>query len=103
MFGGNHHVTDDPKVRVPDGWMYASQPGTVKDKASEVGRGKSKEVWPIEAILAKGYAVAVFYAGEVIPDNPKVRGGLADLVTPLAKGEVDPAATGVGLPFRFPK
>ena len=94
MFGGNHNVTDDPKVRVPDGWMYPSQPGAVKDKATDVGRGKSKAAWPIEAILGKGYAVAVFYAGEVIPDNAKLRGGLADIVTPLAKGETDPAATG---------
>ena len=91
MFGGNHHVTDDPKVRVPDAWMYSFQPGTVKDKASAAGRGKSKEVWPIEAILGKGYAVAVFYSGEVIPDNPKVRGGLADIATPKSD---DPAATG---------
>ena len=94
MFGGNHHVTDDPKVRVTDAWMYASQPGTVKDKANPDGRGKSKDTWPIETILGKGYAVAVFYAGEVIPDNPKVRGGLSDIVTPQVKGPVDPAATG---------
>lgn len=94
MFGGNHQVTDDPKVRVPDAWMYSSQPGTVSEKASAVGRGKSKEAWPVEAILDKGYAVAVFYAGEVIPDNAKLRGGLADIATPLAKGRVDPAATG---------
>jgi len=91
MFGGNHHVTDDPKVRVTDAWTYPAQPGTVKDKANPEGRGKSKETWPVEAILARGYAVAVFYAGEVIPDNPKVRGGLADIVTPKSD---EPAATG---------
>jgi len=91
MFGGNHQVTDDPMVRIPDAWMYPSQPGTVNEKATAAGRGKSKEVWPVETILAKGYAVAVFYAGEVIPDNPKVRGGLADLVMPKS---ADPAATG---------
>ncbi len=91
QFCGNHQLTDDPKVRVTEAWMYDKQPGTVKNRASADGRGKSAEVWPVETILARGYAYAGFYAGEVIPDNPKVRGGLADVI---AADPSDPAATG---------
>jgi dienelactone hydrolase len=88
-FTGNHSITDHPKVRVPTEWMRAG-PGVEKNRATEAGRGKSQR-WPLEMIADRGYAVATAYYGEIIPDDPKVRGGLRDLLMPA--GEADPAAT----------
>jgi hypothetical protein len=73
--------------------MYSGEPGVVNNKATEAGRGKSRATWPVEAILDRGYALAVAYNGDIIPDNPKIRGGLADLLMPTLKGPADPAAT----------
>ena len=39
-------------------------------------RGKVPDVWPFEQILAKGYAVATFYNGDIQPDRPNVREGM---------------------------
>ncbi len=92
-FCGNHAVTTDPKVRIPDGWMYPNRAGVKDNKATEAGRGTQTDVWPLEAIIDRGYAVATAYNGDLIPDNPKVRGGLADVLMPLSKGDRAPDAT----------
>ncbi len=92
-FCGNHCLTADPKVRVPDGWMYPSYPGVRNNRASEAGRGKQADVWPLEAIIDRGYALATAYNGDIIPDNPKVRGGLADVLMPLPEGGRAPDET----------
>jgi hypothetical protein len=92
-FTGNHALTTDPKVHIPEGWMYPNRAGVKDNKATEAGRGTATDSWPLETAVGRGYAVATAYSGDVIPDNPKVRGGLADLIMPLPKGEADPTAT----------
>ncbi len=79
-FTGNHSIADHPKVRVPTEWMRNS-PTVKANKATEAGRGKSQR-WPLEMIAERGYAVATAYYGEVRPDDPKVRGGVAPEGTP---------------------
>ena len=44
-FQGNHTVSTDPGIRLPEG-------------ADEADRGKAASRWPIEAILGRGYGVA---------------------------------------------
>ncbi len=93
-FSGNHVFTPDPKVHLPEGWMYDKHPGVVDNKATESGRGKLMDVYPLEAIIDRGYAVVTAYSGDIIPDNPKVRGGYVDALMPIAKGDPDPSQTG---------
>ncbi|MEO8351123.1 MAG: acetylxylan esterase, partial [Chthoniobacteraceae bacterium] len=57
-FNGNHAVVDDPLVRIPDG-----------ERAAKVARGQEAEAWSIEQSIDRGYAVAVFYNSEVVPDD----------------------------------
>ncbi|MGL4422183.1 MAG: acetylxylan esterase [Gemmataceae bacterium] len=71
-FHGNHAFTPDPKIRLPDCWMYPNYPGVVNHRATDAGRGKSMETWPLEMIVKHGYGVATFYNGDIQPDRPKV-------------------------------
>ncbi len=90
-FGGNHLLTTDPKVHLPEGWVPDRYPGVKANKATAEGRGKQADTWPLEMIVDRGYAVATAYSGDIIPDNHTVRGGWADLLMP--KGETAPNAT----------
>jgi hypothetical protein len=82
-FCGNHAVLDDERIRIPTSWMYDRQPGVVKNRASADGRGKQKDVWPVDDILAAGYGLATIYGGDIEPDEKDVRGGLYPKI-PLA-------------------
>ena len=92
-FGGNHLLTLDEKVHLPEGWMPDRYPGVVANKATAEGRGKQMETWPLETIVDRGYAVATVYSGDIIPDNPKIRGGLADVAMPIPDGKHSANAT----------
>jgi len=75
-FGGNHLLTTHEKVRIPTVWMPSHYPGVVQNRATAEGRGKQVQVWPLEQILGRGYAVATFYCGDIQPDRPHVREGM---------------------------
>lgn len=57
-FNGNHAVAHDPLVRIPAG-----------DRAEKTPRGKEADAWGMERAIDRGYAMAVFHNGEVIPDD----------------------------------
>jgi hypothetical protein len=78
-FCGNHALVQDPGVRVPTVWMYPNSKGVEKNRATEAGRGTQVDVWALEQTVARGYAVATFYAGEIDPDQPTVREGVQRL------------------------
>lgn len=68
-FGGNHTVAADPQIWLPTSWMRDQDDGTVVDhRATEKGRGKSSSRWPVQEIVARGYAVATIYCGDIDPD-----------------------------------
>ena len=75
-FCGNHAIVEDPAVRLSTVWMYPGHPGVKENKATEAGRGKEIDVWALEQSVERGYAVAVFYAGDVDPDRKQVREGI---------------------------
>jgi dienelactone hydrolase len=79
-FCGNHCLTSDAKVRIPTAWMYDRYPGVKNNRATEEGRGKQTDVWPLEQIVDRGYAVATFYSGDIEPDRNDVREGIAATV-----------------------
>lgn len=67
-FRGNHALLHDPQIRIPTAWMYAPKDGG-ENRATEEGRGKEVDAWAIEQTIDRGYAVASFYSGDVVPDQ----------------------------------
>ena len=68
-FNGNYQLLDDPKIQMPRGFVRESFPGADPNRAAEAGRGKQKETWALEQSIDRGYAVATFYSGDVVPDD----------------------------------
>ena len=92
-FTGNHTLTADPKVHLPEGWMAAARPGVTNSRATDAGRNTSTS-WPLADIVGRGFGLATAYYGDIIPDNPSERGGLSNLLRPVLDGTLDPAGTG---------
>ena len=67
-FRGNYQLLDDPAIAMPKGWEG--------NRPVEAGRGKEKEAWALEQSIDRGYAVATFFSGDVVPDD-KALGELA--------------------------
>ena len=67
-FAGNHAIHPDPAIRLTTNWMRGRGAGVVKNRATEAGRGKSASRWPVETIVARGYALATIYYGDIDPD-----------------------------------
>lgn len=74
-FPGNHTVLNDPKIRLPLGWVGTGK-GVKENKATDAGRGSAIDTWAIEQTIDAGYAVATFYAGDVEPDRKDKREGV---------------------------
>lgn len=68
-FSGNYALVDDPQVQMPKGWVYERYAGGKSTAASDAARGSQKDAWAIEQSIDRGYAVATFYNGDVIPDK----------------------------------
>lgn len=81
-FSGNHSLTDDPGVRVPDVFTLPKY-ATEKNRTTSAARGKFADTWPLELIRQRGYAVATAHYGEVVPDDAKATtGGLMAVLRP---------------------
>jgi hypothetical protein len=77
-FYGNHTALADPAIALPVVWMPPSGPGVKDNRATDEGRGKNADVWSIEKVIDRGYALATVYSGDIAPDHP----GFADGVFP---------------------
>ena len=89
-FQGNHCLVADERVRITTDWCYPGTPGVKNNKASAEGRGKVLDVWHFEQILARGYAVATFYAGDIQPDRdrPDLNEGMRATIPPSPADDV---------------
>ncbi|NOX55463.1 MAG: acetylxylan esterase [Planctomycetes bacterium] len=68
-FSGNHSIHADPGVTLSRKWMRARRGmGVVHHLATDESRGKAARRWPVEKILARGYALATAYYGDIDPD-----------------------------------
>ncbi|WP_081891574.1 acetylxylan esterase [Verrucomicrobium sp. BvORR106] len=68
-FGGNHAVTEDPAIPVPQGWFRNNkETGVTENRATEASRGADARRWPIAEVIARGYGVATAYYGDLDPD-----------------------------------
>jgi hypothetical protein len=67
---GNHSVHSDPGVTLSRAWMRpAPERGIVDHRATEATRGTHASRWDIETVLARGYATATIYYGDLCPDR----------------------------------
>ncbi|MCL4200903.1 MAG: acetylxylan esterase [Pirellulaceae bacterium] len=68
-FYGNHTIHADPGITLSEQWMRSNEDyGIVNNRATEKSRGVASSRWPVETILAAGYAVATIYCGDIDPD-----------------------------------
>lgn len=75
-FCGNHTLLDDPQIPLPAGWVRNSCGGAVNERATDQGRGNQKDVWNVDLIIERGYALASFYSGDIDPDTPDLADGI---------------------------
>jgi hypothetical protein len=68
-FAGNHAVLKDPDIRLPEVWMRPTGAGVKSNRATDAGRGTQVDAWAVEQSIDRGYAVALFYHGDVDPDR----------------------------------
>jgi len=67
-FRGNHTIHSDPGIKLPASWMRPDPSGVVGNRATEAGRGAASSRWAVDKILARGYALATIYYGDIDPD-----------------------------------
>jgi hypothetical protein len=74
-FTGNHTVLEDPRIEMTRSWLRDGA-GVEQHRATEASRGKGAGQWEIEQSIDRGYAVATFYYGDVVPDQAGLTGGI---------------------------
>jgi hypothetical protein len=68
-FEGNHTVHSDPGIALARGWVPNNPTHGIKDhRAAESARGASSSRWPVESVIARGYALVTAYYGDIDPD-----------------------------------
>lgn len=69
-FTGNHSTIHEKDILVTENWVNAGfDKSFVNNHATEASRGIAERRWPYEAIIARGYAVATAYYGDLEPDH----------------------------------
>ena len=67
---GNQCVNADPGITLSQAWMRAApERGIVDHRATEASRGTHASRWQIETVIARGYASATVYYGDLCPDR----------------------------------
>jgi len=68
-FNGNQSVHSDPGITMSRSWMRNSKEvGITNNLADEKTRGSEASRWQVEKLLARGYALATIYYGDIDPD-----------------------------------
>ena len=71
---GNHTLVRDPAVSLSTNWMPSRGTGVVNNLSTDASRGTWVDIWRIEYLIERGYALATFYNGDINPDRPDERG-----------------------------
>jgi hypothetical protein len=75
-FCGNHTLSNDPTIRISQAWMRDGCKGVMNGQASDAGRGSQTDVWNLDLIVDRGYALATAYYGDIDPDRNDFTDGL---------------------------
>lgn len=68
-FEGNHATTTEADIPLPKGWVPTNKGAGLNDNTpSEKTRGVQADRWLYDMALARGYAVATAYYGDLDPD-----------------------------------
>lgn len=92
-FCGNHTLLEHPQIHLPEVWVRNSCPGVMNERATDKGRGGQKDVWNVDLIIEKGYALACFYSGDVDPDTADLSDGIGPAYWKDGKPAGDDAGT----------
>lgn len=68
-FHGNHSVLADADIPLSTVWQPQRGTGVENNLATEAARGSSASRWSIPEVIARGYASATFYHGDLDPDK----------------------------------
>ncbi|HRE84247.1 MAG TPA: acetylxylan esterase [Opitutaceae bacterium] len=69
-FFGNQSVANDPAITLSPAWMRPSAEfHVVENRATEKTRGVHAGRWSIETVVARGYATATLYCGDLSEDR----------------------------------
>ncbi|HKQ37442.1 MAG TPA: acetylxylan esterase [Verrucomicrobiae bacterium] len=79
-FCGNHAITDDKRVPLLRGWAKCSP----NNRATDADRGTQANDWPLEEIVARGYALATFCNSDPDSDRADVSDGVYKWLDPNA-------------------
>lgn len=88
-FCGNHVFLNDPTIALPKGWIPKSCPGCTNNVATEAGRGQQPDIFGFEECIARGYALATFYHGDIEPDRPEAAEGIRAVMAGASGGNFD--------------
>ncbi len=75
-FHANHAVLPDTDIPLSTVWQPERGAGVVDHLATEASRGTSISRWSIEEVVARGYASATFYHGDLDPDKNDFTDGI---------------------------
>jgi hypothetical protein len=81
-FRGNHGVHPDPAITMSANWIRFAPRDQIPESGVEASRGATAHCWQVEKLMARGYALATAYYGDLEPDFPEgwkhgIRGALA--------------------------
>lgn len=67
---GNNCVNADPGIALSTAWMRPNKEfGIVNNRATEATRGTHASRWNVEQVVARGYATATMYYGDLCEDR----------------------------------
>lgn len=92
-FCGNHTLLSHPQIHLPEGWVRSNCAGSMNERATDKGRGVQQDVWNVDLIIEKGYALACFYSGDVDPDTADMSDGIGPAYWKDGKAAGDDAGT----------
>lgn len=80
-FYGNHTVTTDTMVHIPEAWSRNNAAFGVEDhKLTAQSRGVRVNRWSIEKIINAGFGLVTVYYGEIDPDRNNFQDGVHPLL-----------------------
>ena len=92
-FSGNHATTHDPRVLLSESWMPGSRGGE-DGRANDAQRGMKAERWAYDQAIARGWAMATIYHGDIDPDTWTTEAGIRGPRAKSAPGVQGPNSWG---------